>query len=40
MVGAQVQKPENFAAHRKRRPERPPAGKIACRTKSQSRRPG
>jgi hypothetical protein len=25
-----VQKPEKFATHRKRRPERPPAGKIAC----------
>jgi hypothetical protein len=29
-------KPEKFVAYRKRRPERPPAGKIACRTKGQS----
>jgi hypothetical protein len=36
MVGAQVQKPENFAGHQKRRPESPPAVKIACRTKRQS----
>jgi len=26
-------KPEKFVAYRKRRPERPPAGKIACHTK-------
>ena len=34
MAGAQVQKPEKFAAPRERRPERPPAGKIACRTEA------
>jgi hypothetical protein len=28
-----IAKPENFVAYRKRRPERPPAGKIACHTK-------
>ena len=28
-----VLKPEKLLAYRKRRPERPPAGKIACRTK-------
>jgi hypothetical protein len=28
-----LQTPEEFAAHRKRRSERPPAGKIACHTK-------
>jgi hypothetical protein len=28
-----VLKPEEFFAYRKRRPERPPAGKIACHTK-------
>jgi hypothetical protein len=28
-----VRKPEQFAAYRERRPERPPAGKIACHTK-------
>jgi hypothetical protein len=37
MAGAQVQKPEKFGAHRKRRSERPPAGKIARRTESQRR---
>jgi len=31
-----VLKPEKFFAYRKRRPKRPPAGKIACHTKSQS----
>ena len=30
-------KPEKFVAYRKRRPERPPAGKIACRTNGQNR---
>jgi hypothetical protein len=29
-------KAEKFVAYRKRRPERPPAGKIACHTKGQS----
>jgi hypothetical protein len=29
-------KPEKFLPDRKRRPERPPAGKIACHTKRQS----
>ena len=29
-------KPEKLIAYRKRRPERPPAGKIACRTNGQS----
>jgi hypothetical protein len=29
-------KPEKFVAYRKRRPERPPAGKIAKHTKGQS----
>jgi hypothetical protein len=28
-----VQKPVKFAAHRKRRPERPPAARIGCHTK-------
>jgi len=31
--------PEKFAAYRKRRPERPPAGTIACPTARQSRKP-
>jgi hypothetical protein len=29
-------KPEKFVAYRKRQPERPPAGTIACHTKGQS----
>jgi hypothetical protein len=32
-------KPEKFVAYRKRRPERPPAGTIACRANGQSREP-
>ena len=32
--------PRNSPKYRKRRPERPPAGKIACRTKKQSRGAG
>jgi hypothetical protein len=31
--GLETAKPEKFAASRKRRPERPPAGTIACHTK-------
>jgi hypothetical protein len=32
--GIETAKPEKFFAYRKRRPERPPAGKIACHTKT------
>ena len=33
----QRRRPRKFVAHRRRRPERPPAGRIACHTKGQSR---
>ena len=35
-AGIPAGKPEKFVAYWKRRPERPPAGRIACRTNGQS----